>query len=165
MKNISRIVWLAAIPLVGILGMMVRAEYRVRTASVYRLPISGYDPRDLLYGHYISFVFDTSPLDALEQKPTLLCMDGYVDGNELPTASGADDCERTVSLSSLSGPRKLFIPEADASALEAALQRTDVVSTVETRVHQDGLITLGELYLDGVVWRDYLLRESAGQGD
>ena len=165
MKNISRIVWLAVIPLVGILGMMVRAEYRVRTASVYRLPISGYDPRDLLYGHYISFVFDTTSLDALEQKPTVLCMDGYIDGSALPSASGADDCSRTVQLSSLSGPRKLFIPESDASDLEAALQRTDVASTVETRVHQDGLITLGELYLDGVVWRDYLLRESSDGGD
>jgi hypothetical protein len=40
-----------------------------------RVPISGYDPRDLLAGHYISFAFDTGKLECSSQRgePWCLC--------------------------------------------------------------------------------------------
>ena len=43
-----------------ILAFMGQAQYRASTIEVYRARIMGYDPRDLLRGHYLRYRFDFS---------------------------------------------------------------------------------------------------------
>ena len=43
------------VPIVALLGWVASIEYQIATSQKIRIHIEGYDPRDLLAGHYISF--------------------------------------------------------------------------------------------------------------
>lgn len=60
MKNL-RLYFLAfflAIPVLGVFVLAIEKQVEINAAKVVRLPIKGYDPRSLLYGHYLQFTFD-----------------------------------------------------------------------------------------------------------
>ena len=44
-----------ALPLLVLLLLIVRAEYHVRSGEQWMFEVQGYDPRDLLRGHYLQF--------------------------------------------------------------------------------------------------------------
>ncbi len=46
------------IPILVLLGIVVKTEYQYRTGTEVELPIQGYDPRDLLSGYYITYTVD-----------------------------------------------------------------------------------------------------------
>jgi hypothetical protein len=60
MKNLRPILFavLLALPVVGVLGLVAEKQLSVAASTAVRLPIAGYDPRDLMYGHYLHFRFD-----------------------------------------------------------------------------------------------------------
>ncbi|MDD3371475.1 MAG: GDYXXLXY domain-containing protein [Alphaproteobacteria bacterium] len=47
-----------ALPVVGVLSLVAQKEIAIAQAQTVRIPIKGYDPRSLLYGHYLRFQFD-----------------------------------------------------------------------------------------------------------
>ena len=50
--------WLGVlIPVVGLLGLVARSEWGVRTGSIWIIPIRGFDPRDLLHGRYLMYQY------------------------------------------------------------------------------------------------------------
>ena len=44
-------------PILGLLALIGRAELNLRDGRTWELPISGYDPRDLLSGHYLRYQY------------------------------------------------------------------------------------------------------------
>jgi uncharacterized membrane-anchored protein len=53
-----RLAWLGVlIPVIGLLGLVARSEWSVRTGSVWIIPIQGFDPRDLLHGRYLMYAY------------------------------------------------------------------------------------------------------------
>lgn len=44
-----------AVPLLVMLAWVIKQEYDVRTATKIELQVEGYDPRDLLSGHYLQY--------------------------------------------------------------------------------------------------------------
>lgn len=46
------------LPLVGLIGGAIMAWWQTSHGSIWEVPIRGYDPRDLLRGHYIRFQYD-----------------------------------------------------------------------------------------------------------
>ena len=48
------------LPVLGVVALVGGKEYHVSTATTVQMPILGYDPRDLLYGHYLSFRIDSN---------------------------------------------------------------------------------------------------------
>ncbi len=46
------------LPLLALGGIIVKNERDIASAKTWRVAIIGYDPRDLLYGHYLNFRFD-----------------------------------------------------------------------------------------------------------
>ena len=47
-----------ALPLLGLGGMWLQADRLSRQGTEWDVPIRGYDPRDLLQGHYVQFQYD-----------------------------------------------------------------------------------------------------------
>ena len=41
------------IPLLGLIALIARSEFAVRSGPTWLIPITGYDPRDLLHGRYL----------------------------------------------------------------------------------------------------------------
>lgn len=106
--------------------------YERAAAPVYKVRIEGYDPRDLLYGHYLTFRF--AP-DKSAEKETFT--------RELYDALPAFD-------------GRYYIPERHAATIERTL--IDGKSTMEigVGVPKRGKAFLETLYINGAPMRDFL---------
>ncbi|MFL0354950.1 GDYXXLXY domain-containing protein [Erythrobacter sp. GH1-10] len=53
------VLWAAiALPALGLGGLWALTDYQSRQGTEWDVPIQGYDPRDLLRGHYVEFTYD-----------------------------------------------------------------------------------------------------------
>ncbi|MBN8520367.1 MAG: GDYXXLXY domain-containing protein [Alphaproteobacteria bacterium] len=66
-------------------ALAIKAHLDIRGADIYRIPITGYDPRDMLRGHYLVFRFDwpwadnqSSDFSVCQDatKPCCVCLSG-----------------------------------------------------------------------------------------
>lgn len=167
----SRRWWIAAvsIPLVGLVLLIARAELRLATGQVFRVEIAGFDPRDLLHGHYLQYqyVFDwrgeptcgTTTREEPLARPDPSCCICLTSGptREDPPSARQVSCEEASSCDAhlrpdvIAPPRRYFIPEQSASALEHAF--TQHRAAVDLSVSPNGDAAVRELYLDGLPWR------------
>lgn len=159
------------LPLVGILSLIARGELLLRAGKSFRIGMTGYDPRDLLSGHFLQYAYDLdwqgeSTCGALGQSGQPLGLDAACcicltrrGEDEYPAArqvacEAASVCDGWLHSASLVPPRRYFIPEDRASALEAALRHSQ--ASLEVSASPEGEPALGELYLDGRPWREVL---------
>jgi hypothetical protein len=63
------------LPIFVPVALAVKAHLDIRGADVYRIPITGYDPRDMLRGHYLVFQFDWPWADT-KSAHVAVCQDG-----------------------------------------------------------------------------------------
>lgn len=106
--------------------------YERAQAPVYKVRIEGYDPRDLLYGHYLTF---------------RLAPDKSADKDTFTT-------ELYDALPAFDG--RYYIPEHHAGTLERVLLDGKSTMEIGVGVPERGKAFLEELYINGVVMRDYL---------
>ena len=152
------------IPLLGLSVLIVQSELRVRGGPVWRLEIQGYDPRDLVHGHYLryQYVFDWSqspPSCGHERslsKDCCLCLTAtggppevrQVDCREVST------CEGWLRSEDVEPPLRYLIPEDRATAIEKLVRTRKAELDVTTTGR--GNLAVGDLFIDGVPWRDVL---------
>lgn len=139
MKNTSRVLLLCLLlPLVGLAGYVAYAEARIRAGVRWRIPIAGYDPRDLLSGHYLTFRFDWERLGATTgdcpgdaNAPCHVCLQGGDDPREggrfrpvagLASREEVRRCDGFVDAAEAWGSRRHYIPEGDGARLEALIR-------------------------------------------
>ena len=157
------------LPVVGLIGLVARAEIALRAGEAFRIPITGYDPRDLLHGHYLqySYAFDwqgQSTCGAREDgRPAALTPGCCVclTREAAPTARQLDcdearRCDGWLQVEPLVPPLRYFVPEQQARQLEGALLGRR--AALEVTCGPAGQAALGELYLDGQPWRELLAR-------
>lgn len=157
------------IPLLGLMGLIARAELALRAGEAFRIPITGYDPRDLLHGHYLqySYAFDwrgQSTCGAAEGgRPAALtpgccvCLTRGAIEQATPAARQLDcdearRCDGWLRTEPLLPPLRYFVPEQHAKQLERALLARS--AALEVTCGPEGQAALGELYLDGQPWRE-----------
>ena len=163
----SLLEWSLLLPVIGIGLLMVRAELKVVKGEVYRVAVQGYDPRDLIHGHYLSIQLDlkserVGSEDESTADTSAFCFkreDG--DFSVLRAASHViqswgDACTSVTSVKNLIGPKRYLIPEGDAFNLEIALSNRKKTATVDLIIQKNGDVSMGMLYLDGLPWRDGL---------
>lgn len=171
----------ALLPVVGLLGLVVRSEL-ARQGAEFRLGIVGYDPRDLLAGHFLRYQYE------LDWQGESSCGVGYpssaAGGNE-PAVSARPHLQsgcclcltrqgqppsspavRQVSCAEVRGcdgwlyseqlqpPQRYYVPEDRALELEHALRGRKAAVDVVTS--PSGTAAVRELYLDGLPWRTAL---------
>jgi hypothetical protein len=159
------------LPLVGIALLIARGELALRAGKSFRIGMTGYDPRDLLSGHFLQYAYDLdwqgeSRCGALGPNGQPLGLDAECcvcltrRGESEPpaarqvTCEAARSCDGWLHSAALVPPRRYFVPEERASALEAALRHSQ--ASLDVSASPDGEPALGELYLDGRPWRDVL---------
>lgn len=142
-----------ALPLIGLGGMWVQADRLSRQGTEWDVPIQGYDPRDLLQGHYVQFQYDWPGLDGdmsgLEGGD--LCIEGKAPAiaRVVPAANGSNEaCPNFVSgqapghefLEGSVGGR-LYASQAEALRLQDELMDPAKQGVVRVRLRPDGHIT------------------------
>jgi uncharacterized membrane-anchored protein len=170
------------LPLLALGGIIVKNERDIRSAKTWRVPIVGYDPRDLLYGHYLNFRFDWGPpleRDACaDGQSCCMCLDAQhvstAPLTSLKTCEAAIRCTTALSLPKRAGcidgarcpdnadafdpegAQRYFIPESAATQLNALLANRRYNLSVDLNIAPSGQHILGDLYIDDVEWREYL---------
>lgn len=158
------------LPLLGLLVLIARAELQLRSGVSFRVPIEGYDPRDLLHGHFLQYRFSfdwqgenrcgrLSGGVPVEVDPACcICLSagtgaGHAPARQLPCVEVAR-CDGWLRGSALAPPLKYFVPERRALELEEALRGR--AAALDVTCGPDGQPAIGELFLDGRPWRDVI---------
>ncbi len=145
---------LAAIilPVVGLAGLWGWSDYQSRQGTEWEVPIQGYDPRDLLRGHYVEFTYDWPGSDdwaADAVIPLEACLEGTPPGPPtLVQLNPGDACEYPVEAdfdgvygeSSLLRGR-LYVGQDRAAELEEKLLDPEYQGFVRIRLGTNRRIT------------------------
>jgi uncharacterized membrane-anchored protein len=161
------------VPMLGLLLLVARAEVLLRSSESFRVAISGYDPRDLLHGHYLQYTFDLDwhgestcgrlaggvPLGL--DASCCVCLTTDVDADTQAQArqvacDQVSTCDGWLQSATLTPPLRYFVPERHASELEEALRGRQAALTVTCG--PGGQPAIGELSLDGKPWREVIDR-------
>lgn len=138
--------------------MLGQSHLKVSSGITYRLSITGYDPRDLVYGHYLLFRFATLPLERQwgSQDGELYCFNGQEETFQVREVSSSQrrECQAWISKKKLDQAHRYLIPEAESVRLEQRFRSSR--AEVDVIIQPEGSFTFGQLYLDGQPWQDLL---------
>lgn len=150
------------LPLVAIVLGIVRAELFMTRTRDFVLEMGGYDPRDLLRGHYLQFQLRVEPLaerepcDEQAGEPCCVCLTraepGALSAAERATcATARAACDGALPLRALSRPYRFYVPEARAAELERQVRAAMVHrgARVVVAIGSDGALRVRELRIDG----------------
>jgi hypothetical protein len=153
---VNRAVRLAAVllPLAGLAALWGMSDRTYREGTDWDVPVAGYDPRDILRGHYVEFEYDWPGLD--EQRFGLpldrLCLAGAA-----PAISRAEPVADDAALAACPHPLRanpagvygqeslrrgrLYVGQDRARQLGETLRKQDQRGIVTIRQRDDGTIT------------------------
>ena len=149
--------FVVAIPVGAMLTWLLSLMTALTLAREVSLPVTGYDPRDLLSGHYLSYRINygmtfTYPII----EPSCVCLSQGADGIAQATWQG--ECsQRDKATCPLfirgtrdrnefnAGIERYYIPEQYQHALSSIPQNT----TIKVRVAKSGSAYVTDMYVDG----------------
>ena len=148
---------LLALPLVGLGGQWMFAHRAAQAGTEWLVPIEGFDPRDLLRGHYIQYRYawpgladDAGFVEALcvtGTAPTVTGARAIPDSDSAP--AGCDAWVRTRpwtrSLPDGASRGRIFVAQTAAPGLEKRLRDEREQAFVRVRIRDDGFIQPQEL--------------------
>lgn len=142
-----------ALPLAGLGLTWLSADRLSHQGTDWAVPVQGYDPRDMLRGHYVEFTYDWPGLERGEERfvPLLaLCLEGTapVVTKARSVAADANGCanfarsasDSVYGESSLERGR-LYASQDGALNLQNQLADTKQLALIHFRLRPDGHIT------------------------
>lgn len=155
MRSVLRLAALG-LPIVGICCMAMLAAFSGDVSSrggsglagmTWRIPIAGYDPRDPILGHYVSFSFDV-PVGAHG-----VCLAGDPQAPDISALSQGQACDGgRLPPDTATEAHRFYIPQAAGDALENLLRSRDHDAAIEVSATWSGGVQFGRLFIDGEVW-------------
>jgi uncharacterized membrane-anchored protein len=144
------------VPFVGIIFLAGYKEFVINSGKEFTLKVRGFDPRDLLSGHYITYQidFDIPGLCSAESVTRAVCL--AADGNHFasPTAAMCDypllgECRHGRFRSGL---ERFYIPQAEAGRLDHAVRKGE--GAIVVSVTPAGERVVKELLIQGQRWQN-----------
>lgn len=141
-----------ALPLVGVAGLWGWSDHFSRQGMTWEVPIMGYDPRDILRGHYVEFTYDWPGLDRGDFSEPLdgLCLTGSAPvieraarASEAELASCAHPVRRSgdgVYGAEALRRGRLYAGQTRAGELDTALRDQGQRALMRFRLRPDGAI-------------------------
>lgn len=147
-----RLAKLAAVilPAAGLAALWATSDRTYHTGTEWEVPIQGYDPRDILRGHYVEFSYDWPGLGAFSGNGLeTLCLEG-----EAPLITRVDvhetdaDCAHPVRADTTGvygwdalTRGRLYVDQNRAAKLEQELRKADQRGFITIRQRNDGSFT------------------------
>ncbi|MDP3908448.1 GDYXXLXY domain-containing protein [Novosphingobium sp.] len=159
---------LLALPLAGLAGLWGWSDHQSRQGTDWDIPVQGYDPRDLLRGHYVQFRYDWPGIETVADEDPMawnggrgVCLEGRapvltrasiypppVEAAALPSDLPLPECPQLARAEApLPGQPtgteggRLYIPQAAADRLNAQLADPKLQGIVRVRLRPDGHLT------------------------
>lgn len=141
-----------ALPLLGLGAVWAQTELFSRQGTEWDVPVRGYDPRDILRGHYVQFQYDwPGPQPDSGRAWTTLCLEGtppnlvravpvYADDPDAPQAP----CPYRVGGEGRGGVGmggRLYAPKETALDLQDKLANPKLQGLIRVRLRPDGELT------------------------
>lgn len=146
-------------PVVALLALTVYKKSIVTFGKEVILPITGYDPRDLLSGHYLIYRIDygvdaTCTQDFIDGQPAYMCLEP-----KMFTFFQTGNCEieivGTCNLGRFeAGIEKFYVPQEKAYALERLIQSKK--ASIVLAVPPKGKAQVKDLLIEGIPWAQAL---------
>ena len=155
------------LPLVGLAGMWASTERWSRQGTDWLVPVEGYDPRDLLRGHYVQFryawpgaeepAFDGAFAENQGQYPFGGCIEGSAPEIErvrkLASEADRETCPTYLApeeFGMFGGPDlpregRLYVAQTAGPELEQELRKGEQQGMIRVRLRSDGTLTPQEL--------------------
>jgi hypothetical protein len=145
-----------ALPLAGFAALWGWSDHLSRQGTDWLVPVEGYDPRDLLRGHYVQFFYDW-PWPGDDRPPgeglTELCLHGAAPrlesvshprpGSPCANLARAADTDSINPIGLSTG--RVYIPQTRSAELTRKLTDPDLRGFVVLRQREDGTVTPREL--------------------
>lgn len=166
------------VPVLVLGGISVLHAWNQRNGLLWQVPITGYDPRDLLSGHYLQFSYDWNLLDTgqtefCQEEACGLCAENPAELNPLVTLQPlavAQQCPGYIAGTvnsygefQINGNVELldryYIPEAEATRLDTLLREQPdgaMQFVMHLRVNEAGTAFIDTLYLEGMPLEEWL---------
>jgi len=158
------------------LGLVLKAEHILKTSPVIKIKIAGYDPRDLLYGHYLTYRYDwnwkggKANDDACAGDHCCLCVgdsgtDPEVELMQCPVSNETDGprCPHIIhgryngmNFFSPEGDQRYYVDERIGENLSALLRNGKETFRIGLGVTPGGKTMIEKLYIDDQTLSDYL---------
>ncbi|MBN8540793.1 MAG: GDYXXLXY domain-containing protein [Deltaproteobacteria bacterium] len=163
--NRKKLLFAIAFPIVLLLGLTLQKHTLRQTGVKKVFPISGFDPRDLLSGHYLIYSVDYGIPDVCsvgsanwsKKTEAHICFDTGVfvngpirDSNCKVAIEGSCTGSRFVA-----GLERFYVPQEKALALEKLVQNRQASIVVSIGSRGEAQVT--DLLIDGVPWQEALL--------
>ena len=124
------------IPFIVLCCWVMYYAHFVKSATEVVLPITGYDPRNLLSGHYIEFQIDWARANCHQ-------------------AGWHGTCPK----SDFKGINRYYVPEVRAHDLERFINNSQYDTEIVFAYKKGSRPIVKELLIDGKFWEDYLKNE------
>lgn len=137
-----------AFPLAGLALLWGWSDWRSRQGTAWEVPVEGYDPRDLLRGHYVMYRYRwpglTTNADSLGFGfGAGLCLDGTAPRIARVRVDMTGTCANRIraeqGTGSLAGGR-YYVPQTAARGIERRLMDPAQQAILRFRLRGDGLI-------------------------
>lgn len=153
------------VPVITLLLWLVSIQMALDTAERVVLPVEGYDPRDLLSGHYLQ-IRTRYPIrtdaNASGQK-LFFCFD-----NSRLFLKKPDRCKVFIAGENRygrfsDGVDRFYVPEDKAEPLERLLREGSRKAEIVLSVDRNGSAYATDLLFDGKSWKELPLDHEAGR--
>lgn len=155
MKAQTLRLWFALLlPIIAFAALVARAELLRAAGPVFHVAIAGYDPRDLLQGHYLRYRLQW-PIDgACDGSTCCLCLQTSGVHTKVECGVAGAACKAQLSHQMVEQGRQFFIQEDAGPALEQAIRRGQ--GAIALNVTPNGQVRVHDLFIDGVPHRRWL---------
>lgn len=167
-------------PILVLAGMAGKAAIHQGIGEqTWKIQIKGYDPRDLIYGHFLRFRYDWNIIpnpytssDHHNNDQTCLCVNRADNSYDNPTVYRTDcktpknrHCTSVMkvyphgnnySLNRDEASEKYFIPEENSAAIDRLLRRDEDTFSIELMAHKDKSVSVRKLYVNDVPLNEHL---------
>jgi hypothetical protein len=174
----NRLARLAAVllPALGLAALWFQSHNTYNQGTEWDVPVMGYDPRDMLRGHYVEFSYDW-PLEgaAAESGLAFLCLSG-----EAPRLDSATPLENEADLAACAHPLRagedhvygmtslergrLYLDQYKVAMIDAQLRDGDQRGIVTIRQREDGSFTPVAIRFRPLTPEERAARDGAGNG-
>ncbi|MBK9431920.1 MAG: GDYXXLXY domain-containing protein [Sphingomonadales bacterium] len=139
-----------ALPVLGLAGSWALSHRQAQQGTDWEVPVAGYDPRDLLRGHYIRFRYEWPGAD--NNYTDALCLKGkaptIADAHWLAGAHDSPACAEIVRRNVWADWQndgiqsgQLYVAQTKARDLEKKLADPKLKAIVTVRIRKDGKVT------------------------
>lgn len=147
------------IPFILLCLLIARAEYHLNTGAQWDFAITGYDPRDLLRGHYLRFriAYDWQEIhnECNGEASCSYCLSDV--GKQAPKVQIvpshlAKQCDGFMQYDDLQTPlNRFYIAETQAQLAEDILRQARIDNTAYLRlsINKEGVPRIVDLLIDG----------------